>query len=253
MSLAGRTILVTRPEGQAQGLATRLDDMGAIVYLAPAIEIQPIEDPAELDQCLRQLDRFDWLVLTSVNGVDAVSRRLAALGIGAEVLAARVAVIGPATNAALKALRGHPADLCPDEFVAEAIARELGAVQGLRILLARADLARPDLARALRAGGAEVTEVVAYRIVPAREFPLPGACPDYVTVTSATSGIEVVRRFREAGLEQWLKRTRIIAIGPIAAKAMEDAGYPPASVASRYDEEGLIEALVKDAEALQHV
>src|SRR5262249_29080674 len=162
-SLAGHHIAITRPLEQAEDLARLLEAAGARGTSLSPIAIAPLEDTTELDAALEQLAGFDWVVLTSVNGVPAVADRLAALGrrwaaVGdrpagrgrswADRGDAGSAVVGPATAQALEAFGIRP-DFVPEEYVAEAIAQGLqglGAVAGRRVLLLRADIARRTLA-----------------------------------------------------------------------------------------------------------
>ena len=158
MVLNGKRILITRPRGQSESFARRLKDLGAIPIFFPVIEIAPVQENSALDQVLRALDEYDWLVLTSVNGVQVTWKRLSALQIKVLPGHLKVAAIGPKTAAALRAAGVKP-DFVPDEYVAEAILPGLGELKGCRVLLLRADLARPALPQAIRLGGGVATEV----------------------------------------------------------------------------------------------
>ncbi len=139
-------VLITRAAGQAEELAEKVRALGMEPVLYPTIRIAPPEDVDALDAALARLwqGAYDWLVLTSVNGVRFVWERLASLGAGEWPRGVKVAVIGPATARAL-AQHGIRPTLVPDEYVAEGLARALGDVRGQRFLLARADRARPTL------------------------------------------------------------------------------------------------------------
>lgn len=243
-ALQGKRVLVTRPKGQAESFASKLQEVGAIPVLLPAIEIQPLEDTSDLDANLRRLEQFDWVIFTSVNGVAAVQDRLRAVGISPERLGGRkLAAIGPATAAALEELCRHP-DLMPEEYVAEAIGHALGNVQGLRFLLARADIARPDLAELLKAGGAQVTEVAAYRIKSAAQSDFSSmARPDFITLTSSSAAKSTLERLVSGGKSDWLKESAIVCIGPITADTVRTMGYPVAATAAEYTTEGLVRKL----------
>jgi uroporphyrinogen-III synthase len=110
-------------------------------------------------------------------------------------------------------------------------------------LLARADIARKDLAHALRARGAEVVEVDAYRIVSAR--PKKGTIerPDYITVTSSSAVRGTLELLAQQGLESWLREIPIVCIGPITEATVRELGYTPAATATEYTISGLIQAL----------
>lgn len=214
--LKGRSVLVTRPEHQAAELVLPLRGLGAEVFVLPAIDIAPPLDLDSFDRALSNLSGYDWVVLTSVNGVEAVRARMEALGIPLSALSSpKVAVIGPATGAAF-ASAFRTADAMPGEYVSEAIADALGDVRGLRILLARADLARKELAEILTAAGAIVDEVTAYRIVSPQHssHPLPNSCPDAITLTSSAAARGTERgvdgagvRSLDAGIGAYLHRS----------------------------------------------
>ena len=250
--LAGRHIAITRPAGQAGDFAVLLQTAGARVSILPAISIVPVADPTALDVALRALPSYDWIVLTSANGVSAVAQRLAALGMGwADRGLARVAVIGPATAEALAA-QGVAADLVPPEYVAEAILDGMGNVAGQRVLLARADIARPALAEGLRLRGAEVVEVAAYRTVPvpveadAVRHLLAADRPDAITFTSSSTVEGFCAGLTAAGLEPSavLEGIALAAIGPITAATLREHGLEPAVVAADYTTPGLRDALI---------
>lgn len=173
-ALQGRRIVITRPRERARRLAERLRSLGAEPIVFPTVRIEPA-DPGPLDAAVRSLERYDWIVFTSANGVEAFWTRLVAAEKDARDLVRRkVAAIGPVTAQALRQ-RGVEPVLVPDEYVAEAILGSLGDVRGLRFLLPRADIAREALAAGLRERGAAVTEVVAYRTVGAGAA--PGSLP----------------------------------------------------------------------------
>jgi uroporphyrinogen-III synthase len=247
--------MVTRPKDQAMALIRPLEELGAQIVSMPAIEIAPPLDPAPLDQALANLERYDWVVLTSVNGVESVRRRMEELRIPAENLKTRhLAVIGPATGAALAASFRAP-DVVPGEYVSEAIAEALGDVRGKRFLLARADIARRDLAEILLAEGAVVDEVPAYRIVRPTSTELPTRAPDVITLTSSAAVRGTRDALASAGHEAWMSRAALICIGPITAATVRELGYEPAVVANEYTVPGLIEALtayVKERRVGQH-
>ena len=244
--LEGLRILVTRPKAQAKAFAEKLSSLGAEPIILPAIEIAPLENTFELDNALVHLDAFDWVVLTSVNGVEAVRARMMALNVNAESLASRrLAVIGPATANALEHFCRKP-DVMPSEFVAEAIFPQLGDVSGKRFLLARADLARQNLAEALRKAGAVVAEVAAYRIVPSKGGTLDKRKrPHFITLTSSSSARATLERLVHQGLEPWLKKIPIVCIGPITAATVREMGYRVGAMAKEYTTDGLIETLVQ--------
>ena len=252
--LHGKRVLITRPRSQAEEFANALQASGATPVNFPVIEIGPVSDTTALDRALQKLACYEWLILTSVNGVEAAWDRFVALGINAIPPGVRVASIGPKTAAALEA-RGAKPDFVPPEYVAEAILPGLGDLRGCWCLLPRADLARPDLADAIEAAGGVAHEIAAYRTLPAKPD-LSGlqalrAGVDIVTFTSSST----VRNFKalivEAGLDpNHLPGNPIIAcIGPITAATARQEGFDVSIVAQEYTTEGLLQALIEPIES----
>ncbi len=257
-SLSGRTVLVTRPRAQADSLVQELESLGATIFVMPVIEIQPPLSFEPLDRALNSLDTYDWVVLTSVNGVRAVSSRMAELGIPVEKLSSRrLATIGPATAAELAHFARQP-DLVPAEYVSEAIAETVKGLVELpteagkpRFLLARADIARRDLAELLRGLGAEVDEVAAYRIVRSvGAVDLPEAAPDYITLTSSSAARGTHEILAENGRLGWMSESRLVCIGPITSATVTEMGFGVAAQASEYTVPGVVKALLDDAKSL---
>ena len=146
-------------------MVSRLEALGADVVKAPAIRIVPPESWQALDEALQRIASYDWIVFTSVNGVEVFYER------SGRMPPAHFAAIGPATAEAI-AERGARAEVVPARFIAEAVFEALSEhtdVKGKRFLLPRADIAREALPNLLRAAGAEVDVVTAYRTLPATE------------------------------------------------------------------------------------
>jgi uroporphyrinogen III methyltransferase/synthase len=216
------------------------------VLEVPAIRIVPLPGPAP------RLDQYDLVCLTSPNGVRLLFERLNRDGLDARAFAgARVAVIGPGTAAALER-HGISADVVPERFFAEGLIEALAGVPVKRALVARAAQARDVLPEALRASGAEVDLLPLYETV---GEPLDDAelrdleRVDYVTFTSSST----VEFFLSSASEKLGSQTRLISIGPITSAALRDRGLEPHVEASRHDIDGLIEALVGDAERAKGV
>jgi uroporphyrinogen III methyltransferase / synthase len=250
--LFGRRIVVTRSRAQASDLVSQLDELGAETIEAPAIRIEPPTDPAPLAAAVRNLADFDWVVLTSTNGVDALFGAMAAQGLDARALAGRrVAAIGPATAARLMGFGIRP-DLQPDVFtgaaVAEALART-GDLSGQHVLLPRADIAPRDLVEAIGSHGAHVTEVVAYRTV--TDFANRDAVAerldrgeiDWITFTSSSTVknfLETIRPDRVTA-----SRAKLASIGPTTSATLRAAGLEPTVEAVAYTIPGLVDAIMK--------
>ena len=229
--LAGRKIVITRPESDARRLAERLKALGGEPIVVPAIRIE-FADPAPLDEALARLGRYDWVIFTSRNGVEAVFRRIERL------IGPRIAAIGPATAAELRK-HGTEPDLMPaTEYMAEAVLEALGDVGGQRVLLPRADIARRALTEGLRAGGAAVDEITVYytRAAGGPRPSLEGV--DAVTFTSSST----VRSFLESGPVP--EGAKVVCIGPITAQTARECGLDVTEVAGEYTEDGLVAALV---------
>ncbi|TMM05088.1 MAG: uroporphyrinogen-III C-methyltransferase [Actinobacteria bacterium] len=239
--LAGIRVAVTRARAQASELAARLRALGGAVVEVPAIRVVPLAGPAP------RLAGYDLICLTSPNGARVLFDRLRDAGLDARALAgARVAAIGPGTAAALER-HGITADIVPDRFVAEGLIEALADVPVRRALIARAADARDVLPAALRQRGAEVDVMPLYETVPE---PLDqthleqAERADYVTFTSSST----VRFFLSAAGERLGSGARLISIGPVTSAALRERGLEPHVEAGRHDIEGLVEALVRDAE-----
>ncbi|MGQ4809402.1 hypothetical protein NKDENANG_02819 [Candidatus Entotheonellaceae bacterium PAL068K] len=247
--LHGKRVLVTRAHAQAGELVYRLQALGAVPIVFPVIRIVPPADNyVALDSALRQLETFDWVVFTSVNGVRHVRQRMAALGLaeGAFTLA-RLAAIGPATADALRAY-GLSIDLMPEAFVAEALLDAIPGPSGQRFLLPRADGAREALRLGLEASGATVVEVHAYRTLPADLSPEAyvqlESGVDCLTFTSSSTVRHFVSQVGAERARALAIGAAVIAIGPVTAGTARELGLPVAAVASEYTITGLLEALV---------
>jgi uroporphyrinogen-III synthase len=249
--LAGLTVLVPRARDQAGDFSALLRARGAEPLEVPTIEIRPVASTAELDRAVADLAarRFDWLVLTSVNGVAAVRARAEALGHGpAAVTTARVAAVGPATEAALRAW-GIAPDLVPQVATTAALGQAFpdrpGAAGPGRVLLARADLANPELGVTLGGKGWATTEVVAYHTVPvgaldpAARRRLDGGEVDWVAFTASST----VEGFLRGYGGPPPPGVRVAAIGPVTAGAARSGGIRVAATAADHTIPGLVAAI----------
>ena len=253
--LWGKRIVITRATEQAPELAERLGALGAETITLSTIQIAPA-DPATLDDALARVAEglYDWIIFTSVNGVAAFAEWLAATERDWRAVRSRVAAIGPATAQALRE-RGLRPDFIPTEFVAEAVAAQIGDVAGKRVLLPRADIARPALANLLRAQGATVDEVAAYRTITPPLDPaavtraLSDPWPDAITFTSSSTVRGLVEALGGRDPAEALAGIVIACIGPITADTAQSYGLEPDVVATEYTMEGLTTAL---AAALAH-
>jgi uroporphyrinogen III methyltransferase / synthase len=249
--LAGLTVLVPRARDQAGELSALLAARGAEPLEVPTIEIRPVASTTELDRAVEDLaaGRFDWVVLTSVNGVAAVRARVEAAGRGpADLAKARVAAVGPATEAALRDWGVAP-DLVPAVATTAALGQAFPAPSGHGdVLLARADLANPQLAVVLRGKGWGTTEVVAYHTVPvgsldpAARRRLDGGEVDWVAFTASSTVEGFLRGYGGPPPPE----VRVAAIGPVTAGAARSAGMRVAATAAEHTIPGLV-AAIEDA------
>jgi len=255
--LFGKRILVTRPRDQAGDLVAQLESMGAQAIEAPMIRIVPPEDYGPLDEACARIGEFDWIIFSSANAVEVLIGRLLAGPKDLRALnGARLCGVGPATAEKL-ARHGLKVDLMPPEYRAEAIIRALadaGDVNGLKVLLPRADIGREVLADELRKKGAEVTEAIAYRTVmvdPEREGEpdvyrmLLERHIDVVTFTSASAVRNFVRVLGAEPAADLLRTTVVASIGPVTAEAASLANIQTTIVPASYTIPALVEAIVK--------
>jgi uroporphyrinogen III methyltransferase/synthase len=239
-TLAGRTIVVTRPAEQARPLVRELERRGARVLIAPTIRIVPARSAA-LTAALKELaeGRFDWITLTSRATVDMLRDRLAS----PRDVRAKVAVIGDGTAEAFRRWARRDPDLQPSTFTTSALARAFPRGRG-RVLCARADIAPEGLEAALEAKGWETERVDAYRTVFATSLPREARDAfrrgevDAVTFTSAST----VRGFVTA-IGGARGNPAVVCIGPVTAAAARDAGLRPKAVARPHTLDGLINAV----------
>ena len=233
--LWGKTVVVTRSREQASRLVELLRAAGARCLEVPTIEIAPPADYAPLDAALQHLARYDWVIFTSANGVNAFMDRLFHMGLDVRALGrAKIAVIGPATAQALKDY-SLVADVVPDTFQAEGLLEVLSPrlMGGTRILLARAEQARDVLPDGLTRMEAKLDVVPVYRAVPARSVPEEAAGAlaqgqvDILTFTSSATvhnfaGLIGKKRFQELAA-----RAVVASIGPITTATLKEYGLTP--------------------------
>jgi len=241
-------ILITRPRAQAAAFAVGLQAAGFEPYFFPVIEIQPILNNVELESALRRLSSYDWLVFTSVNGVEVVCTLMDRLNLHGVPESVKVAAIGPKTAEALRARAIEPC-FVPDEYVAEAIMPGLGELKGRWVLLPRAEIARQALPQAISQAGGVAHEIAVYRTLPAKVDPEGLAAlragVDVVTLTSPSTVENFVAIARQHGLDPHnLPGSPVFAcIGPITEQAARDEGLSGLIVAQEFTTEGLIRAI----------
>jgi uroporphyrinogen III methyltransferase/synthase len=246
--LFGRRIVITRARGQAIGLARELSEMGAQVMHVAAIETAEPDSYATLDSALMRLREFDWVIFTSAVGVDCFIKRLAHLNRDIRELSkARIAAIGPATAARVRAC-GLTVAVTPPQYRSDALVNALGDAQirGTRVLLPRAQVGSRALPELLLAHGAEAVEdAPAYKTVkPAgprakrTTDAIKAGAFDLVTFTSPSTAIN----FYEM-LNPLAPGIKAAAIGPVTAAACRELGFEVVAEAREHTISGLIQAV----------
>jgi len=249
--LSKMRILVGRARHQASALSKQLRSQGATVIEIPFIEIRQPKSFQPLDSALKDIVNYDWLILTSVNGVEALLNRMSKLHLNEESLKGlHVAAIGPATEKAIEQA-GIMVDVVPKEYIAESVVRSLRRhINGKRVLLVRAKVARDVIPRELRSAGAQVDIVEAYEtVVPAASrarlravLTNPRLRPHLVTFTSSST----VRNFVNlvGSSKSQLRGTRFASIGPVTSSTLRELGMNAHIEASEFTIPGLVKAIV---------
>jgi len=273
--LKGVRVLVGRARHQAGALSAELRKRGAQILEIPFIEIRKPRSFRPLDSALKNLNIYDWLILTSVNGVEAMwarigkaTRRSTTLelpwdgsysgprlsGKSSQALAAglRIAAIGPATKKAIEQ-RGIKVDVMPREYIAESVVRSLkGKVKGKRVLLVRARVARDVIPRELRRAGAHVDVVEAYEtVVPESSrrrlqaaLKNPNKRPNVVTFTSSSTVKNFVELLGSRRKSALLNGVQTASIGPVTSATLRELGLPVDIAAREFTIPGLVAAIV---------
>jgi uroporphyrinogen III methyltransferase/synthase len=260
--LFGRRVLITRSAGQSGELAGQIDELGGEPVEWPAITLREPEDPAKiavLDAALARPETYDWVIFTSVNGVDFFFRRLRKLGIDIRRLAgAKVAAVGPKTAEALKE-HGIVTDVCPDsEYQQEGLLDALlpHLAPGQHVLFPKGGLARDVLPETLASRGIRVTEAVVYENVPGgKEIAevvqwLEKDGIHAITFTSSSTVhnlCDALENSTGRPAAELLKKTGIACIGPLTAEAAEKRGLPVTAVARKATIADLVQAAVEAA------
>jgi uroporphyrinogen-III synthase len=264
--LAGTRILVGRARHQAGSLSDSLRSLGASVIEIPFIEIRKPQSYVPLDTALKNIKSYDWLILTSANGVEAMWERVRKLRVTRRTLRRlKIAAIGPATKKAI-VKHGLKVKMVPEEYVAESVVKGLrGEVKGKRVVLIRAKVARDVIPDELRAAGAEVDVVEAYEtVVPEKSRTRLRALmtnaarrPHVVTFTSSSTaknfaellgnskaGSRAGASPEEDLLKGDLQGVQLASIGPVTSATLRELQLPVAIEAREFTMGGLIRAIV---------
>jgi uroporphyrinogen-III synthase len=245
--VSARRFVVTRPAEHAAGLSEALRAAGFEAVEIPAVTVEPPVSWAALDDVLRRIGEFEWLLLTSRTGVEFLFDRA-----GPEFAwpgGLRWAGIGSGTAAALHR-RGIAEVWIPSRFLGEAVAREMPAVRGDRVLRVRAEQASETPSEGLRSRGVAVTDVVAYRTRPAPESSVRALAAaietgvDGVIFTSASTVRGFLALAEAAGALPQVRALPAVAIGPVTAAALSEYGLTPAAMAEQHSVPGLVAAVI---------
>ena len=241
------TVLLTRPQHQAEPMQTELESLGFHVLLQPAIDILPPDSWSELDAVIRSMgqNQYDWLVFSSSNGVDSFFNRLDDCVDGNptfcpssnitkiachKISVPKIAVVGHGTDSALCRRLGRRADVVPNDFTAEGVVQALSeeASQGKSFLLLRASRGRDVLKKQLAGLGGTVTEIAVYRSVDRVQADaqiiecLRQGQIDYITITSSAIAHSLVNMFGNL-----LRHSRLVSISPLTSQTLCSLGFPP--------------------------
>lgn len=253
--LLGRRIVVTRAAEQSAELDARLEALGAQVLFLPLVEFAPPDDFAPLDRALAELDRFDWLLLTSRNAVRFLSTRARSLSLDLPAMLAepnrrpRVATVGSATAAAAREQVWRIDHVSSGRGGLDLV-RELGAdLRGCKILLPRSNRAMPALASALAEAGAQPVQVVAYKTISAAHVDsaildrIASGEVDGMSFASPSAFSALIENVGLENLKRMIDSVPIAAIGPTTANAIRERGFTVAIEARVSTAAGLAAAI----------
>ncbi len=250
--LLGRRVVVTRMRDQASQLAQQLFDLGAEVLEVPTIKIADPDDKMPMLEALQGLGEYDWLIFTSSNGVTSFFHYFFKAFEDVRALGnLRIAAVGPTTAARLQELH-LKVDVMPEQYLASKVTGAIAhyeSVENLRFLLARAQVANPELCKALEEQGGIVDDIAFYKTVPETEdrngaaAVLTESGADWITFTSGSTVENFHARFDLPRLVKQFPRMRLASIGPETSKALAAHGLKPAVEARPHTIDGLVKAL----------
>ena len=255
LPLSNKTVLVTRATSQSSQFTQLLEDQGATVVEMPTLEIGAPSSWRDLDQAIARLDEFDWLILTSINGVDAFFKRLKTQT-GDDSLSCniKIAVVGEKTAQRLQQL-GIPADFIPPKFVADSLAANFPEpLSGLRILFPRVESGgREMLVKEFANQGAKVREVAAYEsrcpaaIAPQALEALRSKSVDVITFASSKTVQHFCQLLQqvEADWQPYLENVCIASIGPQTSESCQSLLGRVDVEAAEFTLDGLTAAIVQ--------
>ncbi|WP_027338872.1 uroporphyrinogen-III C-methyltransferase [Halonatronum saccharophilum] len=249
--LFGKKIVVTRPKDQKDSFTKCLSREGAKVIEAPAIKIGPPENKKPLEEALRKVSSYHWIIFSSVNCVKRFMKRLFESGQDVRALGGvKLSAIGPKTAEELTKY-GFRADYIPNDYVIESILEGFSKedTKGKRFLLPRANLGREALEVGLKDLGAQVDNVVAYRTLMGEGNPklkdmLEKKEIDLLTFTSSSTVDNLIKPLGE-DYKELMEGVEVACIGPITAQRAREHGLEVGIVAEEYTVDGLFDAIME--------
>ncbi|MCX7990756.1 MAG: uroporphyrinogen-III C-methyltransferase [Proteobacteria bacterium] len=248
--LFGKKIIVTRASEQAGSFSSKLRDLGARVFEIPTIKIVPINDYGLIDSAIENIKNYDYLILTSVNGVKYFFERLEKKGRDGRTLSnLKICAIGPATAKAIKE-RFLNVDIMPEKYIAESVVESLekSGIGGKKFLLCRAKIARDVIPDEIRKKGGEIDVIPVYETLINKEvkdelLDVLRKGVDYITFTSSSTVSNFFELIEEN--KNLLSNIKLASIGPVTSSTIKKLGFEPYVSAEEYTIDGLISAIIK--------
>ena len=247
LPLLGKRVLVPRGKDQAKPFSQLVASFGGFPIEIPLIDFRPIKKNERLQDCLKVLDTYDWIIFTSNVTVNTFFTFIKKEG----ACFPNIAVIGKKTKKVLQE-RGLPVEFVPSAYVAEVFVREFipHIQQGTRVLIPKGNLAREYIASSLREAGAVVDEVVIYETFMPEESRhklakmLDCGELDILTFTSPSTVDHLMEVVKEYGLQDKLKHCIISCIGPVTEKKLREYGLPVHAAPSEYTVEEMLKSTI---------
>lgn len=254
MSLQGKRILVTRAKAQASALSLQIQKNGGVPIELPLITCTEITDKTAIDNAIKTIHTYDWIVFTSKNGIDFFMKEYKAFRRDSEI-PCKIAVVGKKTEDSLLSY-GLKADLLPETFVAESLLQSLRKVvrTNERVLIPRGNLARNVIPDGLRANQIFVQELTVYKTVIEKRSKdhlyntIKNGDIDIVTFTSSSTVDHFVRLLEGTNWREYIDQLMFVSIGPITTQTMVKNQIPVHIEPEEYTIQGMLTSI---KEALQ--